>query len=136
VAVIEDVLVEVERRQDEHARARLLAAHDPPRRLDPGALRAGASGFLLKDAPEQQLLNAIRVAVDGASLFAPSVTRRLIERFAALGEPDALPPAFAELTEREREVLGLLARGLSGLRDRTQAVILAYESGLIRPGLA
>jgi DNA-binding NarL/FixJ family response regulator len=124
------------------------------------ALRAGASGFLLKDAPETQLLAAIRVVADGGSLFAPSVTRRLIERFAHLGEPRT-PPALEELTAREVEVLRLLARGRSnaeiaaelvvsehtvkthvahvlsklGLRDRIQAVILSYESGLVRPGV-
>ena len=125
-----------------------------------GALRAGASGFLLKDAPEAQLLSAIRVVADGGSLFAPSVTRRLIERFASFGEPGTPPPEVAALTGREVEILRLLARGLSnaeiaaqlvvsehtvkthvarvlsklGLRDRTQAVIAAYESGLVRPG--
>ncbi|MBA2294914.1 MAG: response regulator transcription factor [Actinobacteria bacterium] len=124
------------------------------------ALRAGASGFLLKDAPEAQLLAAIRIVADGGSLFAPAVTRRLIERFANLGEP-ARPPALIEvLTAREVEVLRLLARGRSnaeiaadlfvsehtvkthvahvlaklGLRDRIQAVIVAYECGLVRPG--
>jgi DNA-binding NarL/FixJ family response regulator len=124
-----------------------------------GALRAGASGFLLKDAPEEQLLAAIRVAADGGALFSPGVTRRLIERFAQLGEP-AAPPAVDELSPREVEVLRLIARGLTNaeiatelvvsehtikthvarilqkldLRDRTQAVILAYESGFVRPG--
>ena len=124
------------------------------------ALRAGASGFLLKDAPEAQLLAAIRVVADGGSLFAPAVTSRLIERFASLAEPAAPPPAVETLTAREVEVLRLLARGRSnaeiaaelvvsehtvkthvahvlaklGLRDRIQAVILAYESGLVRPG--
>jgi DNA-binding NarL/FixJ family response regulator len=124
------------------------------------ALRAGASGFLLKDAPEEQLLAAIRIVADGGSLFAPAVTQRLIERFTTLDEPAAPPPALAELTAREAEVLRLLARGRSnaeiaaelvvsehtvkthvahvlsklGLRDRIQAVILAYESGLVRPG--
>jgi DNA-binding NarL/FixJ family response regulator len=123
------------------------------------ALRAGASGFLLKDAPEAQLLAAIRIVADGGSLFAPAITRRLIERFASLGEPSA-PPAVETLTTREVEVLRLLARGRSNaeiaaelvvsehtvkthvahvlskldLRDRIQAVILAYESGLVRPG--
>jgi DNA-binding NarL/FixJ family response regulator len=124
------------------------------------SLRAGASGFLLKDAREQQLLAAIRVVADGGSLFAPSVTRRLIERFV---EPRPVPAATASLerlTAREREVLRLVARGLSnaeiaaelfvsehttkthvasllgklGLRNRVQAVVLAYESGVVRPG--
>jgi DNA-binding NarL/FixJ family response regulator len=124
------------------------------------ALRVGASGFLLKDAPEDQLLSAIRVVSGGGSLFAPSVTRRLIERFASLDNGAAPPPALDELTSRELEVLRLLARGRSNaeiaaelvvsehtvkthvahvlakldLRDRIQAVILAYESGLVRPG--
>jgi DNA-binding NarL/FixJ family response regulator len=125
------------------------------------ALRVGASGFLLKDAPEEQLLSAIRVVSAGGSLFAPSVTRRLIERFASLDNGAAPPPALGELTSRELEVLRLLARGHSnaeiaaelvvsdhtvkthvahvlsklGLRDRIQAVIVAYESGLVRPGV-
>ena len=125
------------------------------------ALRAGASGFLLKDAPEAQLLAAIRVIAEGGSLFAPAVTRRLIERFANLAEPAAPPAALDSLTAREVEVLRLLARGRSNaeiaaelvvsehtvkthvahvlakldLRDRIQAVILAYESGLVRPGV-
>lgn len=120
------------------------------------ALRAGASGFLLKDAPETQLLAAIRVVADGGSLFAPAVTRRLIERFASLDEHAAPPPSVDALTAREVEVLRLLARGRSnaeiaaelvvsdhtvkthvahvlsklGLRDRIQAVIFAYETGL------
>jgi DNA-binding NarL/FixJ family response regulator len=124
-----------------------------------GALRAGASGFLLKDAPEEQLLAAIRVAADGGALFSPGVTRRLIERFAQLGET-AGPSAVDELSPRELEVLRLIARGLTNaeiatqlvvsehtikthvarilqkldLRDRTQAVILAYECGFVRPG--
>ena len=124
------------------------------------ALRAGASGFLLKDAPEAQLLAAIRVVAVGGSLFAPSVTRRHIERFASLGDSGAPPPNLDTLTSREVEVLRLLARGRSNaeiaaelvvsehtvkthvahvlakldLRDRIQAVILAYECGLARPG--
>ena len=149
------------------ATRRILAEPDPPRvlvlttfDLDEyvfAALRAGASGFLLKDAPEEQLTAAIRVVADGGALFSPSVTRKLIERFAGHADP---PPGLAELTGREREVLTLLARGLSNaeiaaqlvvsehtvkthvarvlmkldLRDRTQAVVLAYESGLVRPG--
>ncbi len=123
------------------------------------ALRAGASGFLLKDAPEEQLVSGIRIVADGGSLFAPAVTRRLIERFAGIA-PRNPPTALAELTPRELEVLRLLARGLSNaeisaelfvsehtakthvahilnkldLRDRVQAVVLAYESGIVRAG--
>jgi DNA-binding NarL/FixJ family response regulator len=124
------------------------------------AIRAGASGFLLKDAPEEQLVSGIRIVAGGASLFAPAVTERLIRRFA--GEsPREPPPALGELTPRELEVLRLVARGLSNaevaaelvvsehtakthvahilgkldLRDRVQAVVLAYESGLVSPGL-
>jgi DNA-binding NarL/FixJ family response regulator len=125
-----------------------------------GALRAGASGFLLKDAPQDQLVTAIRVIATGGSLFAPSVTRRLIEEFARRVEPTAAPPALESLTAREVEVLRFIARGLTngeiatalvvsehtvkthvthifqklGLRDRAQAVIVAYESALVRPG--
>jgi len=124
------------------------------------ALRAGASGFLLKDAPEEQFVAAMRVAADGGSMFSPSVTRRLIEEFSRRSWPNKSAPELAELTPREIEVLRLLARGLSnteiadqlvvsehttkthithilrklGLRDRTQAVVLAYESGLVSPG--
>jgi DNA-binding NarL/FixJ family response regulator len=123
------------------------------------ALRAGASGFLLKDAPESQLIAGIRIVASGGSLFAPAVTRRLIERFAG-SRPVAQPLALSELTPRELEVLGLIARGLSNaeiaatlvvsehtvkthvahilrkldLRDRVQAVVLAYEAGVVRPG--
>jgi DNA-binding NarL/FixJ family response regulator len=121
------------------------------------ALRAGASGFLLKDAPEERLTTAIRVVADGGSLFAPSVTRRLIAEFARHQPAD--PPDLENLTERETDVLRLVARGLSnqeiatelfvsentvkthvarvlmklGVRDRVQAVVAAYESGLVRP---
>jgi DNA-binding NarL/FixJ family response regulator len=152
------------------ATRRLGRLSDPPRvlvlttfDLDEyvfAALRAGASGFLLKDAPEERLLAAIRVVADGGSLFAPAVTTRLIERFASLGGEAPPPPEIAALTAREVEILRLLARGLSNaeiadrlvvsehtvkthvarvlskleLRDRTQAVIAAYESGLVRPG--
>jgi DNA-binding NarL/FixJ family response regulator len=123
------------------------------------ALRAGASGFLLKDAPEERLVAGIRIVADGGSLFAPEVTRRLIERFAG-EQPRAEHPSLDELTARETEILRLVARGLSnaeiaeelvvsthtvkshvahllsklGVRDRVQAVVLAYEAGLVRPG--
>jgi DNA-binding NarL/FixJ family response regulator len=123
------------------------------------ALRAGASAFLLKDAPEQQLLAAIRVVAEGGSLFAPSVTQRLIERFAAPSAVAASPQLTA-LTARELEVLRLMARGASNaeiaaelvisehttkthvasilgkldLRNRVQAVVFAYESGVVNPG--
>jgi DNA-binding NarL/FixJ family response regulator len=125
------------------------------------ALRAGASGFLLKDASAQELLNAIRVVAAGDALLAPSVTRRLVAEFARQAPHDRIrPDALSRLTERETEVLRLVARGLSnaeistalvvseqtvkshvsrvltklGLRDRTQAVVVAYESGLVVPG--
>jgi DNA-binding NarL/FixJ family response regulator len=125
------------------------------------ALRAGASGFLLKDVPPEQLVDAVRVVADGEALLAPSITRRLIEQYAHAMPPEPEPPpGLDELTPREREVLGYLVQGLSnaeiaerlvvtegtvkthvarlltklGLRDRVQAVVLAYESGLVRPG--
>jgi DNA-binding NarL/FixJ family response regulator len=121
------------------------------------AFRAGASGFLLKTAPPQQLIAAVRTVHDGDALLAPASTRRLIEQFA---RPPENPPALAELTAREQDVLRLLARGLTnaeianelvvepstvkshvasvltklGLRDRVQAVIYVYENGIVRPG--
>ena len=126
------------------------------------ALRAGASGFLLKDAPAEELAAAIRVVADGDSLLAPGVTRRVIDAFVrrAPSTSRAADPALARLTPRELEVLGLLARGMSnadiaerlfvseattkthvsnvlsklGLRDRVQAVIFAYENGVVVPG--
>jgi DNA-binding NarL/FixJ family response regulator len=124
------------------------------------ALRAGASGFLLKDAPEEQLIAAIQVAADGGAIFSPAVTRRLIEAISQRVARRDPPPALADLTPRELEVLRLVARGLSNaelarelvvsehtakshvarilakldLRDRVQAVVLAYESGLVEPG--
>ncbi|MFF1392939.1 response regulator [Streptomyces sp. NPDC058287] len=128
------------------------------------ALRAGASGFLLKDASARQLADGVRVVAQGEALLAPSVTRRLITEFAKLSEIPKLPAvanpgAFGELTERETEVLVLIAQGLSnaeiaerlvvaestikthvsrvlvklGLRDRTQAAVFAYEARLVRP---
>jgi DNA-binding NarL/FixJ family response regulator len=124
------------------------------------ALQAGASGFLLKDAPEEQLLAAIRVVNAGGALFSPTVTRRLIDEFARRHEVNERTISIATLTPRENEVLLLIAQGMSnaeiaaelvvsehtakthvarilgklGLRDRAQAVIAAYESGLVRPG--
>jgi DNA-binding NarL/FixJ family response regulator len=126
------------------------------------ALRAGASGFLLKDVPPEQLAAGIRVVADGEALLAPAITRRLIEEFANArpAEPPTPPRAFDELTARELEVFRCIARGLSnaeiaaelvvsettvkthvarllmklGLRDRVQAVVLAYESGIVTPG--
>jgi DNA-binding NarL/FixJ family response regulator len=125
------------------------------------ALRAGASGFLLKDLPREDLVAAVRVVAAGDALLAPQVTRRLIEEFARRPAPGGADPGALEaLTARERETLGLLARGLTnaelaaalyvsehtvkthvgnvlaklGLRDRIHAVILAYEIGLVQPG--
>jgi DNA-binding NarL/FixJ family response regulator len=125
------------------------------------ALRAGASGFLLKDATAAELVQAVRVIAAGDALLAPSVTRRLIADFARQPRSDSpLPVALDSLTQRETEVLRLIARGLSNaeisdtlvialqttktyvgriltkldLRDRAQAVVVAYESGLVTPG--
>jgi RNA polymerase sigma factor (sigma-70 family) len=125
------------------------------------AIRAGASGFLLKDVTAERLFDAVRVIAAGDALLAPAVTRRLISEFARLRpRPEALPAALAALTPRETQVLRLVAEGLSnveiaarlvvteetvkthvsrvlsklGLRDRTQAVVTAYESGLVVPG--
>jgi DNA-binding NarL/FixJ family response regulator len=126
------------------------------------ALRAGASGFLLKDAPADQLVTAIRVVAAGEALLAPSITRRLIEEFARRPPSNARPAELEALSPRELDVLRLVARGLSNaeiagelyvgdatvkthvsrilqkldLRDRVQAVVLAYESGLLQPGEA
>jgi DNA-binding NarL/FixJ family response regulator len=124
------------------------------------ALRAGAGGFLLKDAGAGELLHAVRVVAAGEALLAPTITRRLIEDFARRPRPVARPAALADLTPRELEVLGLIARGSSNadiarrlvvsdatvkthvarifgkldLHDRAQAVVLAYECGLVAPG--
>lgn len=125
------------------------------------ALRAGASGFLLKDAPPEELVAAVRIVHGGDALLAPRVTRRLIERFAGRARrPEPSAAALDSLTDREREVLREIARGRSnaeiadvlviaeqtvkthvsrvlgklGLRDRAQAVVVAYETGLVSPG--
>jgi DNA-binding NarL/FixJ family response regulator len=125
------------------------------------ALKAGASAFLLKDSPPEQLVNAVRVVAAGDALLHPSITRRLIEDFAQRPTPrSGTPPELAALSERELEVMRCLAGGLSnievardlhlseatvkthvahiltklGLRDRTQAVVVAYETGLVEPG--
>jgi DNA-binding NarL/FixJ family response regulator len=125
------------------------------------ALRAGASGFLVKDGPGEEMLTAVRVVAAGESLLSPSVTRRVIADLVSRPEPSGRrPPALEELTPREEEVLRLLARGRSnaeiadelvvshetvkshvarilmnlGARDRVQPVIAAYEAGLVRPG--
>ena len=127
------------------------------------ALRAGASGFLLKDVPPERLVDGIRAVGNGDALLAPSITRRLIEEFVRSGPAtSSRPAALDELTARELEVLQLIARGLSnaeiakelfvsettvkthvahvlmklGLRDRVQAVVLAYEAGVVQPGAA
>jgi DNA-binding NarL/FixJ family response regulator len=127
------------------------------------ALRAGASGFLLKDASARQLADGVRVVAAGEALLAPSVTKRLITEFSRLSDTPRMPAAqaaYGELTERETEVLVLIAQGLSnaeiaerlvvaestikthvsrvlvklGLRDRTQAAVFAYEARLVTPG--
>jgi len=153
------------------ATRRITAAGPPPRvlilttfDLDEyvfGALRAGASGFLLKERPPEELLAAIRVIAAGEALLAPNITHKLIEHFTRQPDPLRAPPkALAQLTAREREVLVLIANGLSnteiagrlsmsvptakthvsrilaklGARDRAQLVVLAYQGGLVTPG--
>jgi DNA-binding NarL/FixJ family response regulator len=125
------------------------------------AMRAGASGFMLKNAPPEQLASAVRTIASGEALLAPSITRRLIEQYVARPRPgDSRPEQLAELTDREVDVLRHIARGMSnaeiattlylseatvkthvnriltklGLRDRTQAAVLAYETGIVQPG--
>jgi DNA-binding NarL/FixJ family response regulator len=126
------------------------------------AIRAGASGFLLKDVPPAELAHAVRTVAAGNTLLDPAITRRLVEEFVSRPAPGRADPRLSRLTDREREVLDLVGRGLSNaevaerlvvsettakthvsriltkldLRDRVQAVVLAYESGLVRPGVA
>ncbi len=144
---------------DQSARVLILTTFDLDEYIY-DALGAGASGFLLKDVPAEQLIDGIRVVAAGEALLAPSVTRRLIEDFSRARPAREEPAGLDELTPREREVLELVARGLSnaeiaetlvvgettvkthvarvlmklGLRDRVQAVVLAYESGIVSPG--
>lgn len=155
------------------ATRRLVAADSPSRvlmlttfdldELVYAAMAAGASGFLLKDVPREQLVNAVRMVARGDSILSPALTRRLVERFVTAPPPSTdAPAALASLSDRELEVYALLARGKSNaeiagtlflgeatvkthvarilakldLRDRVQAVVLAYESGYLRPGKA
>jgi DNA-binding NarL/FixJ family response regulator len=140
--------------RDEHARVLILTTFD----LDEyvyEALRAGASGFVLKDDPPEQLIAAVRTVAAGDALLSPAVTKRVIRQFTRVPRPN-VPPAFGELTVREAEIFRLIAAGLSnaeigerlfigettvkthvthifqklGLRDRVQAVVLAYQTGL------
>jgi DNA-binding NarL/FixJ family response regulator len=125
-----------------------------------GALKAGASGFLLKDAPREQLVTAVRTVARGESLLAPAITQRLIERFVTRPAVADASPVLEELSQRELEVLRLMAGGLNnaeiaerlivgqatakthvahilrklGVRDRVQAVVFAYEHGIVEPG--
>jgi DNA-binding NarL/FixJ family response regulator len=126
------------------------------------ALRAGASGFLLKNVPRDQLLDAVRIVARGDALFSPTVTRRLVETYVSARAPVSVDSQVAALSPRERDVLGQLARGLSnaeiaaalhlseatvkthvagllaklGLRDRAQAIVFAFETGFVRPGMS
>jgi DNA-binding NarL/FixJ family response regulator len=144
---------------DIDARVLILTTFDPDEYVYQ-ALRAGASGFVLKDIPPQDLLTAVRVVAKGEALLAPSITQRLIAEFAERLSPTQQAEELERLTDREAEVLRLMARGLSnsevaerlylspttvkshvagvlaklGLRDRVQAVVFAYENGVVRPG--
>jgi DNA-binding NarL/FixJ family response regulator len=147
---------------DQEARVLILTTFDLDDYIYEG-LSAGASGFVLKDDPPEQLIAAIRTVADGDALLSPTITKRVIQEFARVPRPEA-PPGLEELTARERQILELIADGLSnaeigrqlfisettvkthvthilqklGLRDRVQAVVLAYQSGLVKgtPGRA
>ena len=147
-------------RADDHARVLIVTTFDYDEYVY-RALRAGASGFLLKNAPPENLANAVRVIAGGEALLAPSVTRRMIERFNPPPAETTPHPSFQELTPREQEVLRLMAKGYSnariaaelfiglgtvkthaarilmklGVRDRVQAVVLAYETGFVTAGV-
>ncbi len=144
---------------DTDVRVLILTTFDPDEYVYE-ALRAGASGFVLKDIPPHDLLAAVRVVAKGEALLAPSITRRLIARLAQQLSPAETAQELKRLTDREAEVLRLMAKGLSnaeiaqqlylspttvkshvasvlaklGLRDRVQAVVFAYENGVVRPG--
>jgi DNA-binding NarL/FixJ family response regulator len=147
-------------REPEPPRVLMLTTFDLDEHLY-DAMKAGASGFLLKDVPREQLIDAVRVVARGDTLLAPAITRRLVERFVRRPPPGtAAAPGLEQLSERELQVLTILARGRSNdeiaaelflspatvkthvghildklnLRDRVQAVVLAYETGLIEPG--
>jgi DNA-binding NarL/FixJ family response regulator len=146
-------------RADDHARVLIVTTFDYDEYVYK-ALRAGASGFLLKNAPPENLANAVRVIAGGEALLAPTVTRRMIERFNPPPAQATPPPSFQELTPREQQVLRLMAKGYSNariatelfigvgtvkthaahilakhaLRDRVQAVVLAYETGFVTAG--
>jgi DNA-binding NarL/FixJ family response regulator len=142
-----------------HTRVLMLTTYDEDSYLYE-AIRAGASGFLLKDSRREHLVAAIRTVASGEAVLHPELTRRLLERFVRAPAPAGVPARLASLTPRELDVLGLVARGRTNaeiaerlvlssttvkshvasllrkleLRDRVQAVVLAYETGLVRPG--
>ena len=154
-----DATRRVGQEEDIHSRVLILTTFEQDEYVFE-ALRAGASGFLLKNAPPEELVQAVRIVADGDALLAPSITRRVIEDYSQRSTPRKNDEGLGLLTEREVEVLRLLATGKSnselathlylgegtikthvshvlaklGLRDRVQAVVFAYESGLVEPG--
>ena len=153
------VLERLARGGDHDVRVLVLTSYDLDEYLF-RALKAGAAGFLLKDVPRGQLIHAVRTVAAGDSLLAPSITRRLVEKYVGSPRPDPASPVHAVLSDRERTVLELIGHGLNnkeiaarlflgeatvktyvgniftkcGVRDRAQAVVLAYEAGLVTPG--